>query len=533
MIKTPHDPRRSRVLKGAPVAFVLALLMAACQGPGAPDSRSSNQSTDAMMRVADELRAHGDLATAVTLYRRVHDLTPTDPRPVGYLAATLADLHAYTEAAETYRVAIGMNPTQGEFYRGLAVVLLSLNQPEAALDTLQQALAKAPQDGRIYSAMGVTHDLMGRHDLAQQDYQNGMRLMPKSTGLRNNYGLSLALAGDYPAAIATLTEFTLDTNASPRHRLNLALVYGLAGDDKKAASIARTALDEKAVASNLAYYAMLRGMDDKSRANAIMGGQLMGQVTVAEHPGLPGGAEDVAKVEPAPREPVSSAALDVPATAAKPTMAKEPPEPVAHKAAEAAPEAPVEAPMDVVGGDLPADATPNESAAVPPAPAPSEPTKLTKSDTAATDAPASEQAAADQPATPPASDQAAAAGQPETPPPSDQVAAADQPQTPPASEPAPAASSHKRMASAPTATFSVQVGTFASEGNAKKLADQLNQKGYSLAVVHYRDSAGRDWYAVRAGGYGSADEAAAAARHMHDAEQVPAVVVHQRGSTQA
>jgi Flp pilus assembly protein TadD len=473
-----------------------------------------------MMRVADETRAHGDLGTAVTLYRRVHEINPTDPRPLGSLAATLTDLHAYTEAAETYRVAIGINPNpnQGELYRGLAVVLLLLNQPDAALDTLQQALAKAPQDGRIYSAMGVTHDLMGRHDLAQQDYQSGMRLMPKSTGLRNNYGLSLALAGDYPAAVATLTELTLDANSSPRHRLNLALVYGLAGDDKKAAAIARTALDEKAVASNLAYYAMLRGMDDKARANAIMGGQLMGQVAVAEHPGLRGGAEDVAKVEPAPREPVSTAALDSPA--AKPMTAKEAAQPAASKAAEAAPEAPMlaEAPMDVVGGDLPADAAPNESAAVSPAPAPSEPTKLAKGDTTpAADAPASAQAATDQPATPPASDQAAV----------------DQPQTPPASEPAPATSSHKRVASAPTTSFSVQVGTFASEGNAKKLADQLNQKGYSLAVVHYRDSAGREWFAVRAGGYGSADEAAAAARHMHDAEQVPAVVVHQRGSTQA
>src|SRR6202008_2619489 len=98
---------------------------------------------------------------------------------------------------------------------------------------------------------------------------------------------------------------------------------------------ARTALDENAVASNLAYYAMLRGMDDKARAYAIMGGQLMGQVAVAEHPGLHGGAEDVAKVEPAPREPVSSAALHEPATATKRTMAKEAPQAVAQKAAEA------------------------------------------------------------------------------------------------------------------------------------------------------------------------------------------------------
>ena len=88
------------------------------------------------------------------------------------------------------------------------------------------------------------------------------------------------------------------------------------------------------------------------------------------------------------------------------------------------------------------------------------------------------------------------------------------------------------LAAAP-AGFVVQVGSFASETIAKKLADQLNQKGYGMAVVHHRDAAGRDWYAVRAGGYASADEAAAAARHMHEAEQVPAVVVHEHGRNQA
>jgi Flp pilus assembly protein TadD/cell division septation protein DedD len=496
-----------------------------------------------MMRIADQARAAGDLGTAATLYRRVHDITPTDPRPVCALGSVLTDLHAYTEAVDTYRTGVQMNPNpvMGECYRGLAIVLLLLNQPDVALDTLQQAIARAPQDGRLYSAMGVTHDLMGRHDLAQQDYQKGMKLMPQSTGLRNNYGLSLALAGDYPAAIAALTELTLDSNASPRHKLNLALVYGLAGDDNKAAAIARTTLDEEAVKSNLAYYAMLRGMDDKARANAIMGGQLTGQVAVNDHPGLKDGPEDTEKVAPAAREPVSTAALDAP----KPKSRPEKVAAAAHAAPVAtAPAAPVEpvAPVDIFGGD-PGDAKASATApSEPPSPAPATdgPTKLTRSDadSAPTPAPA---AAADQtgaaaPAasepTPTApSDQSAAAAPPASEPspaaPSDQMAAA----TPPAGEAAPAPE-HKHAASAATG-FVVQVGSFASEGNAKKLADQLNQKGYGVAVVHHRDAAGHDWYAVRAGGYGSADEAAAAARHMHDAEQVPAVVVHQHGPNQA
>jgi septal ring-binding cell division protein DamX len=52
-------------------------------------------------------------------------------------------------------------------------------------------------------------------------------------------------------------------------------------------------------------------------------------------------------------------------------------------------------------------------------------------------------------------------------------------------------------------------------------------------VVHNRDRDGRDWFVVRAGGYASADEATAAARHMRKAEQVPAVVVHLHNPSQA
>ena len=76
--------------------------------------------------------------------------------------------------------------------------------------------------------------------------------------------------------------------------------------------------------------------------------------------------------------------------------------------------------------------------------------------------------------------------------------------------------------------YVVQFGSFSIEGNAHKLADQLGQKGYKVAVVRHRDHGGREWYAVR-GGYPSAAEAEAAARQAHDTEQLPAVVLHRAG----
>jgi Flp pilus assembly protein TadD/septal ring-binding cell division protein DamX len=522
--KSHRSRCRDRLLKGTPVAFVLALLLAACQGPGSPDTLAPGKNVEQLMHVADDTRANGDLGTAVDLYRRAAEMASTDPRPLLALGSTLAQLHAYTEAAATYRAGLKIQPNaiEAELRRGLAIVLLSLNQPDGAIAELNLGITNAPEDPRLYSTLGVAHDLMGRHDLAQQDYRNGLQLAPKNQGLRNNYGLSLALSGDYAAAAVTLSELADDANATPRHRLNLALVYGLAGDDRKAGAIARSALDESAVKSNLAYYAMLRSMDDHGRANAIMGGQLRGTsldpVALTEPTPPRAGAEEQAKtaaVEPAPRVPVKTKALapspsPAPAELAEPAQVADAPQSSATSAETAA--APVQTPDDAAMAE-PTSLIKTEAPASEPQPLPSEASVPTPAEASAP-TPAEATAAA----TP---SEATGAAAPIEPAPSMAM-----------SEPAPAASAVAKHGSKAVG-FAVQAGSFASETNARKLAEQLNHKGYEVAVVHRKDHEGRDWFAVRAGGYGSEDEAAAAARHMRDSEQVPAVVVHLHGASQA
>ena len=270
---------RHRALTGAPVAVVLVLLLAACQTTGQCDPSNSaaaapSEASGKLMRVADETRAHGDPATALGLYRRLHETRPSDPVPLARIGSTLAQLKDYGNAAQAYREAIALTPNDPALRRGLASVLLSLGQPEPAIAELEIAIAKRPDDPHLLNALGVAHDILGRHDLAQEDYRNGLHLLPRDAGLRNNYALSLALSGDYGGAVATLLEVVNDPTSPPRYRLNLALVYGLAGDAEKAATVARGSLPEDAVRNNLAYYVMLRGMDDRARVAAIMGSQI-------------------------------------------------------------------------------------------------------------------------------------------------------------------------------------------------------------------------------------------------------------------
>jgi Flp pilus assembly protein TadD len=511
---------------GASAAFVLALLLAGCQGGMSPDENASGQSSAALMKVADETRAGGDLGTAISLYRRVHEMRPTDAKPLEKLGSTLTQLGAYTEAATAFRAGLDLDESNPDLHRGLAVVLLSLNQPEPAVHEAEAALKKREDDPRLYNIMGVAQDLMGRHEQAQDAYLNGLRLAPKSNGLRNNYGLSLALTGDYGAAATTLTEIADDPAAPPRYRLNLALVYGLAGDDKKASSIARTALDEAAVRNNLSYYALLRRMDDKARTNAIIGGQLHGNPS--EAPEQTASTSKDATAEAAPQPAATPASAEKPADKDAPATATAAPGDANAQASNAAPTTTAEAsgppvPLAPAGTPDAANASP-AATDQPPAAAQDQPATAGQNpNDAANTASAAPAAPADQAAAPADQAQAAAPAAP------GDANAGDTPATETAAAaPAPADAPAKPAAPVAQGAYFVQFGSFSIENNAHKLADQLGQKGYKVAVVRHRDHGGREWYAVR-GGYPSAAEAEAAARQAHDSEQVPAVVLHRAG----
>ena len=546
MLQLPRLPQQRqcwhRVAIGTSVALVASLFLAACQAPGAGDVHAPGQSSAALMRVADETRAGGDLGTAVGLYRRLHEMRPSDPQPLERLGSTLTQLKSYTEAAQAYRAALELSPNDSELRRGLAIVLLSIGQPEPAVIQLEKAIGHDHDDPRLYSALGVAHDLMGRHDLAQAAYLDGLRLAPKSPGLRNNYALSLALSGDYGAAESTILEIAGDVGAPPRYRLNLALIYGLAGDDKRAAAIAHTSLDDASVRNNLAYYAMLRVMSDKARTSAIIGGQIHGYPTQRTAGTEKAETPSPATADAAPAATAAATSDNAPPPADKAAAAtgdnKEgaasTPQTVADDK-DMPPPAPV--PAD---GTPPADATASDT---PPPDATAPPTKLTRpgapdapSDAAAQPAPAdagSAPATASDAPTPVAPTPSEASDTTATPPTGaaqDQAApdaSAVAQQAAPAAPPiAPKGAKVTPPAAAPASGFVLQFGAFSVEANARKLAERLKQKGHDVTVVT-QDSNGRQLFAVRGGSYASASKAEAAAKHIHDSEQLPIVVVRQ------
>jgi cell division septation protein DedD len=75
--------------------------------------------------------------------------------------------------------------------------------------------------------------------------------------------------------------------------------------------------------------------------------------------------------------------------------------------------------------------------------------------------------------------------------------------------------------------FAVQLGAFALEANAQKLADAFTAKGYDVSIRRGRDHDGRLWYVLRTGAFASSAEAQAAMQRLKAVAPVRPLVVRQ------
>jgi Flp pilus assembly protein TadD len=259
------------------MAVVAAVaVLAAVGADGAPQTAdvpghpSAARSAAAFIRAGDMAMATGDKTSAIAFYRRAAGLTPKDPVPVVRLAEALAKSGARAAALEAYVQAQARDPKSAAIDLAMGRLALQLDQPQDALADFEGA-GRLSQSTAAWNGMGVAQDALGDHAQAQADYLKGLALKPGDRSLRNNLGLSQALAGHYPDAIATFSALLDEPGSVPGERLNLALVYGLQGDDDKAAHTAREVLGEADNAANRQYYTVLRAMDDRTRTRAIMG----------------------------------------------------------------------------------------------------------------------------------------------------------------------------------------------------------------------------------------------------------------------
>jgi Flp pilus assembly protein TadD len=233
------------------------------------DGGGTPLSYDTMMRLAADAHAAGDLASAVSFYRRAAALDSDAVAPFVGAGNSLLEMGNIDEAIVAYNAALARNEQDPEAVRGVARAYLSTGKEELAGHALAVAYKETPNDPKLLELIGVADDFVGQHQEAQARYRRGLEQLPRDPGLSTDLALSLALTGDYGEAVAVLRPIALAGGASAQERQTLALIYGLEGNFVEARRVAGLDLDPQSVQQNLAFYDSLRRLSPQARSRAI------------------------------------------------------------------------------------------------------------------------------------------------------------------------------------------------------------------------------------------------------------------------
>jgi Flp pilus assembly protein TadD len=245
------------------VAMATALTGCALLPQGASDANSiasapSQIDTGQALRIARASRQAGDFASSINLYRSVLAAKPDDSALIVEFGDTLVEAGLADDAIAAYSRTDKTSVSRLPALLGLARASLAISQPAKALQYSEEAVALAPKDARAIIARAVSLDMLNRHAEAQVAYRAVLVTEPLSVAARNDLALSLAMTGQLDEALTIIEPMARSPAAKPQTRQNLALIYGLLGDDARATAMSRLDLDDAATAANLSFFARVR-----------------------------------------------------------------------------------------------------------------------------------------------------------------------------------------------------------------------------------------------------------------------------------
>ncbi|WP_435988323.1 tetratricopeptide repeat protein [Sulfitobacter sp. SH24] len=250
------------------IFLITAMLgLTACAVPTEQENSPERapQAESDTLRLAQATAKSGDHANAARLFEKV---LSTDADSVAALkgAGDAYSRMGQQSRAETVLVrAHELDPNNDEVLALLGRVFLAQDRSKEAVKYYDKALRANRSNISAITGKGVALDTMSQHLKAQKVYQEGLSTYPTNFVLRSNYALSVALSGNFNKAISILQELVRDPNAAPHVRDNLALVYGLAGQETEARATLSLDMSAEEIEENITVYRALRRMMQESQ----------------------------------------------------------------------------------------------------------------------------------------------------------------------------------------------------------------------------------------------------------------------------
>jgi Flp pilus assembly protein TadD len=238
------------------LSAVLLLGLCGCQTDGLADITGSLGD-----RTEKAAPAHN-----LEYYRDRHQANPTNVQAALDYGKALRAAGQRAQAVAVLERASIAHPGDKTLLAGFGRALADNGNFQQAFEVLGRAHSPDDPDWRILSAQGAVLDQLGRGEEARQYYASALRIVPDEPSVLSNLALSYVLSKDLAKAEETLRRASSSPNASPRVRMNLALVVGLRGHMTEAESLAKEGRPPEEAAANVAYLRRMLAKQSASKA---------------------------------------------------------------------------------------------------------------------------------------------------------------------------------------------------------------------------------------------------------------------------
>lgn len=200
----------------------------------------------------------GDVSLASSLYAKTLEQHPNDVDALIGMGTTLADAGDFERARETYRHAIAVAPKRTEPVLELARLDLRQRRLDEAIALYRQLLSREPASRFASAGLGTAYAVKGEARAAQETFEAALRAHPGDVMLTIDLGLSYVLDGQVRKGANLLLDVAGQPGAPTQARQDLALAYGLLGNNDAADKVLTRDLPRKSAEDNVAFYKVVR-----------------------------------------------------------------------------------------------------------------------------------------------------------------------------------------------------------------------------------------------------------------------------------
>lgn len=208
---------------------LIGFLLAGC---AAQQNHRETQSPEVLINMAESMKKSGQVTSALSMYEQALISNPKHVKAAVGLATLLTHLERYDQAItvlENYLTKYPHLEESDDIRKELGKVYIAAHKPVEGIKHYQEILQHDPEDIWAMTGLGVCLDLNAQYGLAQTWYRKALEKSPDNMKILSNYGLSLALSGNYQESLDVLVPLSKNPEATVNVRHNLATAYALSG----------------------------------------------------------------------------------------------------------------------------------------------------------------------------------------------------------------------------------------------------------------------------------------------------------------